>query len=402
MIHWELIWRYLTGGGRFVGWTSLLAFFGVVIGVASLVLTMGVISGVESLLKKSIIDVSGHFLMLERSGPIAPLSEMKPKLEKILPDMESVIPYIHQEGMVAHKGKIRGISIQGVDAKEYAKVLKLNDRVITGKIDLENSGAVIGKVLADRLQLKVGDDLKVVVARPSQTEDSDFSPEVKDLRVSAILDMGKFELNERVVIANADDVFALKGFKQGDYSGYLFRFKTDESARTAAFKVGQALGYSYFMKDWFDVNRNFFSAVEVEKYAIFVVLLFLVIIACFNICSTLFVHVLKRYSDISVMKTMGASPRFLVLLFVKHGLIVGTAGAVLGVLVGLGLAFVVEHASLVYIPAEIYKFGQLAIEIRASDLALILGSTIFLCFLSTLLPAIKGAKMSPVEGLRYD
>jgi lipoprotein-releasing system permease protein len=404
MFQIELVWRYLTGGGRFVSLTSLLAFAGVVIGVACLVLTMGVISGVESLLKRSIIDVTGHFVMMERSGPMAPLSELEPKLRKILPKVTAISPYVHQEGMVAHEGRIQGIVLQGVDPSTFKKVLKLESRILKGddKLELKNGEALIGQVLAERMKLKVGDQFKVVVAKPNLSEEADFSPSAKTFLVSSVLDMGKFDLNERLVIAGAPDVQELKGFSESQFSGFLFRFSEDEAARDAAFVIGKELGYSYFMKDWFEVNRNFFSSVQVERYAIFVVLMFLVLVACFNVCSTLFVHVLKRYSDISIFKTMGASYWFLLKLFIKHGMIVGMLGAFLGVGLGLALGFLVEESSLIYVPAEVYKFGKLVVEIRVFDLLLILGSTFFICLLSTLLPAMKGARLNPVEGLKYE
>ncbi len=401
-----MVWRYLTGSGRFISWTSGLALLGLIIGVGCLVLTMAVVSGVETHLKKSIIDVTGHFIMMDRSGPIDPIEDMEPKLRKALPKLEHVSPFVHLEAMIARGGHVQGVVVQGLEARSYQKVLNLRSRLREGSLQLESSEelprAFVGTVLAKRLGLKIGDTFQLVVPRPNPVKEYDFSPRLKKFALGAILDMGKYDFNERLIMIEDRFARTLKGFQPGHNSGFRMKFSDDQAARDAAFNIGQEFGYSYYTKDWYEVNRNFFSAVEIERIVIFIVLLFVVIVACFNICSTLFVHVLKRFSDISILKTLGAGRSFLMKLFVSHGMLVGVIGSIGGVLFGLLLCALVESATWLYVPGEIYKFDRLPIEIRIQDLILILSATFGICFLSTLLPSLKGANLKPVEGLRYE
>ena len=405
MFQFWMVWKYLKGGGRFIGWTSFLALLGLVIGVGALVLTMSVISGVETHLKRSIIDVSGHFLFMDRRGHMEPPGKYEHDFKKLLGDVKAISPFVHMEGMVASEGKLSGVIVQGLEPTSYQSVFDLHKRVEQGKVTFKEANglpqAVVGSVLANKLGLKPGSELKIVIPRPNQVKPKSFSPRVRDFVVSGVLDMGKYDFNERLVLTSANVAQDMKGI--GDkYSGYRMRFLTDEGARSAELRLRGKLKHDFYAKDWYQVNYNFFSAVEIEKWVIFIVLLFVVIVACFNVCSTLFVHVLKRYSDISVLKTLGAGESFLVKLFISHGLFVGIIGAFGGVLLGLVLCEIVEQATWLYVPGEIYKFDRLPIEVRISDLLVILGATFVACFLSTLLPAIRGAKLKPVEGLRYE
>ena len=164
------------------------------------------------------------------------------------------------------------------------------------------------------------------------------------------------------------------------------------------------IGWTYAVRDWKLMNKNFLTAIEYEKYVMFFVILIIIIAACFNVANTLFVAVLKRYRDISLLKTLGASPLDIVYLFCLHGLILGVIGLGLGFSLGIAMCWAFEFLQTVYplLPSDIYKLSFIATEIRTNDVLLISGATLLICFFSTLVPAWRGASLAPVEGLKYE
>lgn len=396
----KLLWK-----GKFFNWTTLLSLLGVVVGVATLVITMSVISGVESLLQKAVIDVTGHIMLMKPGGERDPMSSLAPRLKKAVPAVVAQTPFVHLEAVVARKGKINGIIIQGIDTSTVDGVLNLKSRVIEGEFNFNPIDGVdsclIGKELARKMALKLGDEFQIVVPKPSKMDATTFSPVRSKFRVSGILDYGKYEFNERLVIISDLAAQTLAGVGNV-YSGLRIRLKSKDDTRDAGYQITSELGHPYWIRDWFEANYNFFSAIAIEKSVIFVVLLFMVLVASFNISATLFVNVLKRYRDVSILKTLGARKWQLTQFFVIQGMILGVVGSFFGVLIGIAGGILVSRSSFIYIPAEIYKFDHLPVEFRVLDLVAIVTVTLVICFFSTLIPAIRGAKLNPVEGLRYE
>ena len=409
MFHLWIIFKYLKGGGRFIGLTSLLAIIGLALAVGCLILSMSVVSGVESHLKKVIIDVNGHFTMINPYGPIKNLPELQKNLRELLPELKNTSPFVHAEGLVASKGTLSGVIVHGLNPKTYQHILHLKNRVTKGQLTLiehpsqnKIGAALLGETLANQLNLNIGDEFQIVVPKPNLINEKSFSPKISSFYLTGTLDMGKHDYNTRLVFIQDKHLQKLKGWKSQMYSGLRMSFHSDEAARQATFKIGENLGYDYYMRDWYSSNYVFFSEVAFQKWVIFIVLLFIVIVACFNVCSTLFVHVLKRFSDISILQTLGASKSFLINLFITYGLIIGLIGSFLGLCLGWILCQIVKYSSLIYVPSQIYQFDHLPVEMRFTDIFLILGTTLITCLLSTLLPALKGSKINPTQGLRYE
>jgi lipoprotein-releasing system permease protein len=193
----------------------------------------------------------------------------------------------------------------------------------------------------------------------------------------------------------------LRGGGEG-FTGLRLKLSDPELADSVKLKLEAELGHPYWAKSWFDVSRNLFEAIRIEKLVILVVVLLMVVTACFNICSTLFVNVFKRYTEIGILQTMGASPRFVRSLFSVQGMVIGLVGSLLGLFLGVGLALYLPHTELFKIPGEVYKLDRLQADIRWTDLGVILASSLLICFISTFAPARKGSKLKPVDGLRYE
>lgn len=399
-----LTYRFLTRG-RMFNITSVLALLGLMIGVSTLVLTMSVISGVETLLKGSVIDVTGHVMLMKPGGISDPINTVIPQLKKEVPSLRAATPFVHIEAVLARKGKINGVVIQGLDTSTVDDVLNLRSHVVQGQYNLNEingvDAAIIGKEIAKKFELTVGDQFQVVMPRPSKTDSTSFAPIVAKFIVSGVMDLGKYEFNERFVVTS--DLAAQNLAGVGNvYSGLRMRLSDADLSKEAGSQMLSTLGHPYWVRDWYDSNYNFFSAIEVEKYVIFWVLTFMVIVASFNISSTLFVMVLKKYSDVSVLKTLGATKAMMVRIFLLHGMALGILGSVLGVIMGVLLSQFVKYQNFLYIPAEVYKFDRLPVEYRIEDILLVLLASFVICFASVLIPAFRGAKLNPVEGLRYE
>lgn len=403
MFHLWLTMRFVFKG-RMFNLPTILALIGMVIGVATLVVTISVISGVDSLLKKAVTDVTGHFMVMKPGGEKDPKTSLKPVIAKA-PGYVAMTPFVHIEAVMARGGRINGVILQGVDTSTVHDVLNLKNRVIDGEFNLNEvdgiDAAVAGKELVKKFGLKLGDIFSVVMPRPSKSNASSFTPTQIKLRLTGVMDLGKYEFNDRFIIVSDLAAQNLAGIGNV-YSGVRVKLTDPDLSKEAGFAVFSELGHPYWVRDWYDANYNFFSAVEIEKRVIFIVLSFMIVVASFNISSTLFVSVLKRFRDLSILQTIGARRSSLVKLFVLQGLMLGVIGSVLGLFLGVTLAKWISSTAMAHVPGEIYKFDHLPVEFRPVDLTAILLVSFVICFFSTLIPAIKGAKLDPIEGLKYE
>ena len=266
MFYFFIIWKYLKGGGPFIGLTSLLAILGLALAVGCLILSMSVVSGVESHLRKVIIDVNGHFTMMNSYGHIKNPSKLQKDLREIFPQLKSISPFVHAEGLIASKGILSGVIIHGLNPKTYQNTLHLKKRVIKGSLTLTEQSsrnkigaALLGEVLANKLNLKVGDEFQIVIPKPNLINEKSFSPKLSSFYLAGTLDMGKYDYNTRMVFVQDKYLQKLKGWKSKMYSGFRINFQSDEAARQATLKIGEHLGYNYSMRDWYSSNYVFFQ-----------------------------------------------------------------------------------------------------------------------------------------------
>lgn len=406
MTSWWLAFRYFGSFRRFFNLSTTLAVTGMAIGVASLVVSMAVFSGYVSTLEKTVQDAVGHILIIKRGS--ADQEEMLKEIQPLVKGRKAETPFIYVEAILAHKGKISGVIVEGVDLPTVHKVLNLKDRVIAGKFDLGPSGTpepnvLIGKGIASKFNLKVGDVFRIVVPLSTEFQSASFRPKLGKFRVAGIVNFGRYDFDTRYVVMSIAQVqdFAEMGKK---ITGYRFKIDDPYDARAISAEVGNKFGSAYWSRDWQEVNRNLFEAAKLEKAVLFVVLMILVVAAAFNIANTLFVSVVQRYRDISVLKTLGATDSFVRSIFTAQGLMVGTVGAFLGITVGLLMCRLVEWAQVRWqlVPAEVYKLDHINLDVQISDLFIIVGVSLAVCFIATLVPSRRGSRISPIEGLRYE
>lgn len=406
MTSWWLAWRYFGGVRKFLSLPIALSLLGMMIGVSSLVVSMAVFSGYTSTLEKTVQDAFGHMIILKRSA--GDQSEMLNELSPKLPGLVAATPFVNTEAILAHKGKISGVAIEGIDLPTVTQVLNLKARLVRGEFDLatrpgEKPRALIGKGIAEKFGLQVGDEFRLVVPMSSEFQSSSFRPKLGAFKVAGIVSYGRYDFDVRYVVLALPQ--AQSFLEMGSrVTGYRVRLSDAMKARDVAANLNNEFKLSYWARDWQDVNRNLFEAAKLEKAVLFFVLMILVVAAAFNIANTLFISVVRRYRDISVLKTLGAPNRMVRRLFSAQGLMVGAVGSGLGVAIGLSLCRALEWAQTRWqiVPAEVYKLDHIELDVRGGDLVLIVLVSMAVCFVATMVPSRRGARISPVEGLRYE
>lgn len=402
-----IAWKLLFSKKTLLSPNTLWSLFGMVIGVASLVVSMAVMSGFNETLKKSMTDVTGHVQVIKRSHQFLSSAGIEEKIRETTPDVVAMTPFSFLEAVAAKNGSVSGVILQGLEPDGFSQVLKFEQRLISGKSDLkmqadELPGAMIGKGLARKLNLKIGDTLSVVIPVADGYEASSFARKLGKIHITGILDLGKNDYNERFIIVALDKTQEW-GRLGDDFQGYFLKYPNAEIGQQRAVEMSQQLGRSFLVRGWRDVNENLFEALKLERIVIFFVVFVIVIVASFNISSTLFVSVVQRYPDIALLKTLGLDAKKIKWLFSIQGLFLGAIGIVLGYLLGLifcyAFIFLQTHFNL--ISGSVYKLDFIDFTVRIQDLAVISFATLLICFLATLAPAKKGAELEPMEGLRH-
>lgn len=399
--HIWLAYRLLFSRQILFGGSAPFSFLGLILGVAALVASMAVMSGYEETLKTAMTDVTGDMQIVRRGKLVDEWSEFSARLKKIEPRIQAMARFGYAEAVLARQGQVSGVLFQGVDLNELNQVLRIQQRVKSGEMRLDADHIVVGQGLAKRFDVKVGEKIYIVVPLATPFDSAGFRRQSKEFLVSAIMDFGKNEWNDRLVLG---DLKALQKLTEigNRYTGAFIRLNSREESASATLNLLEKLGTGFSVMDWNDVNRNLFEAVKIERAVIFFVVLMIVIVAAFNISSTLYVFIRQKYSDIAILKTLGLSPAKIRQVFLGQGLIVGAAGVVLGFMLGyllcLGFMFLQNYYSL--ISGAVYKIDRIDVQVRLLDLLVISVSTIFICLLATLSPAIRGSRLGVIEGLK--
>lgn len=389
----------------FFSGTSWISFVGLIIGVACLVVSMAVMSGFESTLKKSVADVSGHLRIRKVVAEKEDWQETFEKIKSFESDVIAYLPYSYLEGVVAGNGRLTGVLLQGINESGIEKVLDLRSRLILGDFIISHEQTpevLIGKGLAQQFSLSAGDEFKLVFPLASDIDPTQFRRKLQTFKVSGILDLGKKEYDDRLIIASLSTLHKMAEIEK--VSGILLRVKNMEKAREMGMRLSRNLGPTYQVSDWKEVNENIFEAVQIERVVVFFVIFIIIIAAAFNVSSSLYINVVKRYPEIGVLKTLGLSKKRIVQIFSLQGMMMGLLGLVLGISLGLVFCsiFTWAEAKFGLIPTSVYKLDRIDLNVRFVDLISISVSTILISFVATLFPSLKGSQLSPVEGMKHE
>lgn len=405
--------RYLRAKRRngFISFISAASIMGITIGVISLIVTISVMSGFQEELRSRILGMVAHATVTGLDGPLHDWTraiELADADDRVI----GAAPYVETQALLQGSTR-RGAVIRGVVPDLEERVSTLADKMVVGSLADLKPGAfqlVVGRQLADALELEVGDPVNIFVAEDSKTLPGLSSvPRAKRFTVSGIFQAGVQEYDAGLAIIHLQDAQTLSGLGDG-VSGVRLKLRDMWDARPVARDLDDKMVGYYGVRDWSQDHANFFHALKLEKTVMFVLLSLVIAIAAFNLVSSLVMLVQDKQSDIAILRTLGMSPGAVMAVFVVQGMVIGMigilGGVVGGVLLGSNLshvvAFVERLAGAELMPADVYFIGGVPSVVDAGDVAKIALIAFALCLLATLYPAWRAARTDPANALRYE
>jgi lipoprotein-releasing system permease protein len=396
--------RYLKATKKqgFISLISIISVAGVALGVMALIVVIAVMTGFGEEFRDKILGVNAHIVVQQFGGSLQQPEEIISQIKQH-PEITGVMPYVYGQSMITTGRGGSGCVVRGIDPESAKTVLSLPKQLTEGTLsslatNQTTPGIIIGIQLARQLRVQMGDRLRLL--SPSGTlSPIGILPKVKTVEVSGIFETGMFEYDSSLVyipLKTAQRFFQTNGAVHG----LEVTVRNIDRAGLIAEDLRTDLGNMFIIKDWMSMNQNLFSALKLEKTAMFVILTLIVLVAAFNIVSTLIMVVIEKTRDIAILKAMGAHENQILRIFMYEGLIIGLTGTVLGLIGGLTICEVLQRYKLIELPGNVYPMTTLPIKILPMDVTIIGLSAVIITLLATIYPAWKGANIEPAKALR--
>ncbi|MCL4491091.1 MAG: lipoprotein-releasing ABC transporter permease subunit [Nitrospirae bacterium] len=389
---------------RGVSFNTAVSVAGVAVGVMALLVVLSVMSGFQEDLQKKILGANAHVVIQSYRGGIEDYNAVVEKLKGI-PHVVSVSPFVMGQVMVSSGKKAHGVVIRGIEPSLEFRTTDILKHIKYGSIrDLgQKNGApwiIIGSELSAMLGVFPDDDINVI-SPAGEVGPLGMLPKVKQFRVAAVFEMGMFEYDTSLVLTGIKPAQDFFGYGSA-VSGVELRLDDIYKAPAVRESIKERIGFPYYARDWMQMNRNLFSALKLEKFAMFIILILIVLVASFNIVSTLMMNVMEKQREIAILKSMGATNRGIMMVFMSQGLMIGLVGTFIGVTGGYILGKILNNYELIKLPADVYYLSKLPVKMKLFDFITVSVSAVTISFLSTLYPSYHAAKLNPVEPLRYE
>jgi len=413
--------RYLSAKrkGLFSVVTTLIGVAGVALGVAALIVTLSIMDGFQTDIRRKIIDAQAHIVVYGQMRPGD--GERAAARIAAAPGVTAVSPFALGQGIITFDNRSTGAVVRGVDPAAEARVNSLKDSLVRGSWDglapagrsapgtdrgesrpdpaAGVPGIILGEELARNLGAWTGDE--VILVSPRSAESGlGLLPRMKKFRVAGLSRTGYYEYDNTMAYCGLKEASEFFGM-QGEPNGFGVRLKDLDLAPAAAEGLRTSLGFPFTVRTYADMNRTLFAALKLEKFVMSLVLALIILVATFTIASNLLMMTVEKMRDIGILRAMGAGPGLVRRVFLLEGAMIGLAGTLLGVLLGVGISLFIGHYPVIELPSDIYYVTRVPVKLDALDILLTALASFGLCSLSALYPASRAAKLDPVDAIRY-
>jgi lipoprotein-releasing system permease protein len=399
--------RYLKAKRKqaFISVITIISMIGVTVGVMSLVVVLSVINGFRDELTSKIMGVNAHVLVTDAGGALSDYREVG----RLVNEVEGVVastPFTYSHVMAAHDGNPSIAILRGVDTETAGKVLRISSMVREGNLehledmDGRGPGVMVGNGLAAKIGASLGGSVTLLVPDGSG-DGSEGQPVTGVYRVVALFESGMYDYDSSLVFLPLAEAQNLLG-ADGRVTGLEVRVVDPRKSDLVAERIRLRLGYPYSALDWKIMHRNLFHMLSIQKAVIGVILAMIVMVGVLSIVGTLILAVMEKTRDIGILRAMGASARRIMMLFVMQGLIVGAAGTISGIGLGLGICGLLEKYRFIDLPADVYWLSSLSVRVVPTEIALVALGALGLSFLATLYPSWRASSQRPADAVRYE
>ena len=407
-------WRYTRAGratrrNGFISFISGVSMLGIALGVAALIIVLSVMNGFQKEVRDRMLSVVSHIEIFAPAGAAMPDVARTMQEARSNPQVVGAAPFVAAQALLARGEDMKGALVRGIDPAHEGEVTELataNAQAIAQLLPGEFR-VVLGVELARALGVGAG-DVVTLIAPSGQVTPAGVVPRLKQMTVAGTFDSGHYEYDSALVLLHHQDaerIFRLEG-----PTGIRLKLKDLHQARAVAHQLAASLSGDLLIRDWTQQNKTWFAAVELEKRMMFIILTLIVAVAAFNLVSTLVMTVTDKRADIAILRTLGASPRSIMGIFVVQGAMVGVIGTLSGLLLGLLIAVNIDVIvpaleSLLqanFLPKDIYLISKMPSDPQSSDILPIAIISLVLSFLATLYPSWRASRVNPAEALRYE
>jgi lipoprotein-releasing system permease protein len=396
---------------HYISFISLSSLLGITLGMTALITVMSVMNGFQKEIRTRILGVASH---IQVSGVNEKLADWQGVASEAIkhPQVEAAAPYVSAQGMVSFNQVVRGVLVRGVLPSTEDKVADFSRMMISGELNNlvpGEFGIVVGAELAQSLGASKGDKI-VLISPQGQMTPVGILPRLKQFTITGIFKAGHFEYDSTLVLIHMADAQKLYRMESTQVSGVRLKLQDLFQAKQVVQELVPMISATTFISDWTSQHANYFRAIQIEKRMLSLILALLILVAAFNIVSTLVMAVTDKQPDIAILRTLGASPRSIMKIFIIQGTLIGVFGTILGVLGGVLLAFNVDSViafieylfTVQFLSREVYYISEVPSDPHLVDIVTVAIFSFGLTILATIYPSYRASKVNPAEALRYE